>query len=158
MDIGDIAYYAVILVGLLISMWNQQQKKKKKQQEQQQRPQHNPDYTTFEPEEEPQSEVQTILDQILNANKPTPTPAPAPAPAPAPVAKTDYYASTDSHHENAENRKREMRENTRKATKMGSTIYDVDPFSIDQEVQEADFQFDLRQAVLYSEILRRPEF
>lgn len=152
MDIGDLLYYAVILIGILASVIGKKKKKKEQKRYQTQKPE-----ATREPVNQPKSEVQTILDQILKGNTSDSTPPP-PEPKPAPVAKPDYYVSAEAHHQKAEDRKQEMRDNTRKATKKGKSDRNDNAFDIETPSQEADFQFDLRQAVLYSEVLRRPEY
>ncbi|MGD1845450.1 MAG: hypothetical protein ACFB10_08665 [Salibacteraceae bacterium] len=146
MDIEDLMYYAIIIGSILVSLLGKKKKKK----------------TTStgpirdEVDEPATRDVETILGDIL---RPREQPSPAPVSQPAEpesihTSKDDYYISADSHHQKAEARKKEMQDNKRKASRTSSSS----PFDIETEEEAADFQFNLRQAVLYSEILKRPEY
>eukprot|EP00746_Dinoflagellata_sp_MGD_P015861 gnl/MRDRNA2_/MRDRNA2_135464_c0_seq1.p1 gnl/MRDRNA2_/MRDRNA2_135464_c0~~gnl/MRDRNA2_/MRDRNA2_135464_c0_seq1.p1 ORF type:complete len:133 (-),score=2.44 gnl/MRDRNA2_/MRDRNA2_135464_c0_seq1:27-425(-) len=132
MDLGDIIYFVIIIIGLLSGLLQSRKKKEKSNKR--------------------QSTLDTILKEITGSTYPTQKEN-SYNPKASKVKKEDYPATEAKKKPGFSGiETSSTRVTDRARTKKKKTIY-KDPIP---PTEESDF--DLKQAVIYSEILKRPDY
>lgn len=174
----DIIYIVIGVVWLAVSIYQSQRKMKQKQQKAAQRNMDN-DEPTDQSYEEQSPKKKSFIDQILeemNKEEEEHTPyseaVPPPPPQPLVENKSENYYRTKSvenyqsrsdmpesesrlsgeYYSKSKFSKRAYRAFNQEKNKEEVSLFD----DYDNEIEDFKFDFDLRNAVIYSEILNRP--
>ena len=140
MDFGDLIYYLAFIAFFVISALSKKRKKAREQQEDRSTP------TVPAGRRAPQEphDIDTILGKLLDRNRDpepaAPTPQPEPKPIPEPVVITTPRKTQQVFDPTLEGQR-------------SIAVHDYEPSEVEPE---PTIDFDVREAVIYSETLKRP--
>lgn len=173
----DILYIIIGIVWLAVSIYQSQRKMKQKQQKAAQQKlerEEETDQTYEEQTPKKKSFIDQILEEMNKEEESTPYSEPVPPPPPPPPVRNkseNYYKNksvenymsrsdmpesesglSGEYYEKSRIRKRDYRAFSQENKKEETTHF----YDYDDEIDDFEFDFDLRNAVIYSEILNRP--
>ena len=168
----DILYIIIGVVWLAISIYQSQRKMKQKQQKAAQR---NLENEAAVPVEEEQPKKRSFIDEILeelNSERSDSPPTPPPPPPARPrnevntsagnISVENYRSARDMLESGSKlskeyynrNKKTGKYDNRLASQKVISDIIEIEEY--DEEIEDFEFDFNLREAIIYSEIINRP--
>ena len=157
-DFGSLIYIVMIIIGFVVSFFNNKNKKQKQAPAEAE--------PGEEPKTSPKREFKNILEEILGGvteeedpvtippqpKREARKPAPAPVPTPAPAKSRPEFLETKSDLTNEWKHQHPKRKVARQMADSPITKNEIG------KSPKPKVKVDLRKAIIYSEILKRPEY